>query len=289
VERVGEVEYTTVTPAAGIGYPLMPRTTAEGYLDWPKLPELYSTYFAGVQTKRDDFVIDVDRDRLSARLAHYFDAEVPDAEMAQISPASMRATNRFDPTATRRFLQQRGFLPSNLVRHIYRPFDRRWIYWEPETRLLGEKSPEYFPEVVSGNLWLTAVQRNRKGYTPALVAESLASLHLVEWSASLFPLFVSTPKHLDLLTQASADDPRRIDATRRYNLSDHAVEYLSTIGSVQEDAPNLFHHAIAVMHAPRTARRTRARCGRTGRASRSPRRASSSSPPPSSAASSPHC
>lgn len=29
---------------------------------------------------------------------------------------------------------------ANIIRHLYRPFDVRWLYWEPETKLIDEKS-----------------------------------------------------------------------------------------------------------------------------------------------------
>ncbi len=74
---------------------------------------------------------------------------------------------------------------------------------------------------------------------------------MIERGANFFPLLLQDDDQAeDLFDRPRDDDPRRLDDTRRYNLSDRAARYLTEIGSVQEDAPNLFHHAIAVMHAP---------------------------------------
>ena len=42
----------------------------------------------------------------------------------------------------------------DFIRHAYRPFDNRWLYWEGETKLLDEKRTDYRPHVFEGNVWL---------------------------------------------------------------------------------------------------------------------------------------
>ena len=118
---------------------------------------------------------------LTRRLEKYFDPAVSHEEMRRIAPGVMDKTARFNPTATRDWLRERGFLRKNLVRYCYRPFDVRWIYWEPETKLLDEKRTDYFLQVFEGNVWLSAGQRNRKDdfYQPQFTVR-LADHHLVE-------------------------------------------------------------------------------------------------------------
>ena len=48
----------------------------------------------------------------------------------------MQSTAHFQAEAVRDQLRKRGFRPENIVRYCYRPFDVRWLYWEPETNLL---------------------------------------------------------------------------------------------------------------------------------------------------------
>ena len=74
----------------------------------------------------------------------------------------MTDTERFKAEAVRDQLRKRGFLPENVIRYAYRPFDIRWLYWEPETDLLDRKRSEYRPHVFEGNRFLSAGQRNRK-------------------------------------------------------------------------------------------------------------------------------
>ena len=58
------------------------------------------------------------------------------------------------PGVREALLARGGPMETGFVRHAYRPFDTRWLYWEAETKLLDEKRAEYQPHVFKGNLWL---------------------------------------------------------------------------------------------------------------------------------------
>jgi hypothetical protein len=71
----------------------------------------------------------------------------------------------------------------------------------------------------------------------------LGSLHLEERGANFIPLY--------LYSDASSNHPKTQDMFsvpgRRPNLTDRAQAYLDALGA---DVENLFHHALAVIHAP---------------------------------------
>ena len=250
-ERISTIEYEDLTPMADLGYPLMPRATAPGYLTWPKLPELFPEFFPGVKTSRDDFLVDVDRDRLERRIARYLDGAVSHEKLAAEFPSVMRKRSRFDGRQVREFLLDREAQLGRIVRYCYRPFDLRWLYWEPETKLLDERRAECMPHVVEGNIWIITQRRPRRSWSPPQVVGSLGCLDLMDRGATCVPLRLSTPTEpADLFDQPKDEDLRFIDGQRRFNLSDPAVRYLESVGSGQEGAPHLFHHAIAVLHTP---------------------------------------
>ncbi|HEX4845114.1 MAG TPA: N-6 DNA methylase, partial [Geothrix sp.] len=62
-----------VTPHPKLGLPFRPLAVSAAYLSWPTLEELFPVSFPGVKTSRDSFLVDIDRDRLEARLTAYFD------------------------------------------------------------------------------------------------------------------------------------------------------------------------------------------------------------------------
>ena len=167
--------YESIEPLLPLGLPFASATVSEGWFDWPALPDLFPKSFAGVVTGRDRFLLDTDLDRLKARVADYFNPELGHEEIARRYPGVMKATARFDARGVRDALLARGGpIDSGFVRHAYRPFDNRWLYWEGETKLLDEKRADYKPHVVDGNMWLVAQKRSSQEWFPGPVISHIA-------------------------------------------------------------------------------------------------------------------
>ena len=105
--------------------------------------------------------------------------------------------------------------------------------------MLDRPRPNYKPHVFKGNLWLSAVPRLRRDASEpqTTVTGYLASLHMNEWGASMFPAWLHD-EGLGLGTDG---------AQRRPNLSDAAQRYLNRLDLGVDD---LFHHTLAVLHDP---------------------------------------
>ena len=238
----GEIDagYAEIRPQLELGLPFKLMAVSNSWQGWPSLPDLLPTSFPGVKTSRDSFLVDVDLERLKARMADYLNPDLSHEEIARRYPPVMRSIRRFDARAGREtLLRKGGAAATGFVRYAYRPFDTRWLYWEPDTKLLDEKRAESRPHVFDGNLWLSAVPRLRRDATESqtTVTRHMASLHLNEWSASMFPAWLRD-EGLDL----NGDGQQR-----RPNLSPVAKGYLDRLGLGVED---LFHHVLAVLHDP---------------------------------------
>ena len=217
----------------------MRTAVSEGWFDWPTLPDLFPVSFPGVKTDRDGFLVDIDLDRLRARVADYFNPDLSHEDIARRHPGVMKSTARFDARAVRDALLARGEADEGgFIRFAYRPFDNRWLYWEGETKLLDEKRADYRPHVFDGNLWLTAAQHLRRGAAEpqACFTKHLGSLHLIERTALMFPAW---------LVEESVGDGG--ETVHRANLSGAAQRYIERLGANFED---LFHHVLATLHDP---------------------------------------
>jgi Type ISP C-terminal specificity domain/N-6 DNA Methylase len=233
--------YTTIHPVLELGLPISPAQVKVEYLTWPLLPELFPASFPGIKTSRDDVVVDIDRDILVKRMEQYFDPQIGHEQMARISPSAVENASRFEGIKVREYLWKRGFLPNNIIPYCYRPFDLRWLYWEPQTKLLDEKRSEYFPHVFPENVWIAASQQQRREFDPPIVSSSHCSLHVIERGASLFPF----------LLRQSQDGllPGIEDEETKPNISDLAKRYLSNF-SEYTPAKNLFLHVAAIVYSP---------------------------------------
>lgn len=212
--------YETVAPPLELGLPFVVAAAGTGYFGWPKLPELLPVSFPGVQTKRDMFLTDIDRDALERRIEAYFDPTVSDTEFFARAPEAGYKTAQYDPIKTREYLKRRGILRENIVRFAFRPFDTRWIYWEPETGLLGRKVEDYWPHARSGNRAIVTQQRPRNDWFPCQLISKLGCLDLLDRSATIFPLT---------------------------NLAQSLETFVSTC-QLQSEA--IFNHIVAMLHAP---------------------------------------
>ena len=108
--RSGVPGYSKSVPETNTGLPFSIGGMAPEYTSWPPLTQLFPASFPGVKTSRDDLLVDIDQDRLAARMRRYFDSEVSDEEIGRLAPCAVEDTQRFAARPTRRRLCLRGFL-----------------------------------------------------------------------------------------------------------------------------------------------------------------------------------
>jgi hypothetical protein len=200
------------------------------------LPDLIPDSFPGIKTSRDRLVIDIDSERLEARMKNYFDPSITHEQFAQELPEAMEDGYMYKAREIRATLQQRGFRAWEMLRYTYRPFDLRWIYWEPETSLLRRKVEEYAEQMIDATTWLEARQRESGDtFARGAIVNGLAD-NFGNGLSNFFPAVVIESAGT-LLSSVEI----------RPNLSRPAESYLESLGAPELD---LFHHALATMHTP---------------------------------------
>ena len=230
--------YGSVHPSLPLGLPFAPAAVTEDWFSWPSLAELFPVSFPGVKTSRDTFLVDVDLDRLQARIADYFDKRLSHEEIARRYPAVMKTTARFAARAVRNALLARGGpTESGFVRFAYRPFDVRWLYWEAETKLLDEKRADYRPHVFGGNACLVLQNKARPDLSSPLLISNLGDLNQMNSGVYCVPA-----KLVDHALRRSADE-----TPYRPNLSRTAQSYLERIGA---NVTDLLRYVVAILHDP---------------------------------------
>jgi len=229
-----EDSYDSLVLSPRLGLPFKPRTFATAYLEWPLLPELLPQSFPGVQSGRDDLVTDISREKLEKRMRDYLNPAVSHAEMDVLVPGTMVDTNRFRATEVRVALQARGFRLWQILPLAYRPYDKRWLYWEPTTKLLDEKREEYLRQYRAEVPVMYLAQKNRKAFDPPGITCLLANRHLNERGANVFPL-------------SSMGEPLPGQFESRMNISEASARYMN---EMKIEYPGLFFHSLAIMHTP---------------------------------------
>jgi hypothetical protein len=230
--------YAAMIPSLPLGLPFMPLQSSEEYGRWPLLPAIFPISFPGVKTSRDDLVVSIDRHVLIQRIETYFNPTVSHDEMRLISPGALNTDKAFRAEEVRDFLRERGFLPEYIVRFQYRPMDVRWLYWEPEGKLLDRNRADYFAQVFPGNMFLFTTGMTRKHIIePALFTTVLNDLNCMDSGARGFPLFLRRLEN----KLFDVNEPEL-----RSNVSDDALDYLKSISRSETD---LFFHCISILHS----------------------------------------
>ena len=194
--------YESVSPVAGLGLPFTPTAVRDDWFDWPSLVNLFPTFFPGVKTSHDSVVVDVDLQQLKDRIAGYADADA-----------------------------------SSFIRYTYRPFDDRWLYWSPNSRLLDRPRPEYQPHVFPGNVWIEARERESwSEYARGTITRHMAD-NFGNGLSSFFPLYLRDDQFGE-----SVNGVKRVA-----NLSDDAWRYCERM---RIEPPDLFNHVISTLHDP---------------------------------------
>ena len=230
--------YEEIAPILPLGLPFVRTAVSVGWFDWPALPDLFPVSFPGVKTSRDGFLVDVDLDRLRARVADYFDPDVSHEEIARRYPGVMKATAGLNARKVRDALLARGGPnEGGFVRFAYRPFDTRWLYWEADGSLLDRPRPDYRSHVFEGNLWLVLQNKARPDLSSPLVISHIGDLNQMNSGVYCVPV----------RRKDDGIEIGGIGTQRRPNISNAAQSYLERLGA---DLQDLFHHVIAVLHDP---------------------------------------
>ncbi len=237
--------YEKVVPEIKLRLPFEPVAVDQGYLDWPLLTELLPISFAGLKTSRDEFLVDIDRDALKSRIDRYFNPHVTNADLSKTNPSIMKTEGRFNGPKVRAALLARhvnedqraarfgeaALRAGKIVSYTYRPFDIRWLYWDPDEKLLDEKRLEFEPHALPGAVLIEAREKEvGNTFTRGAIAGGLAD-NFGNGLSTFFPALLNDG-HGHLL---------------RANLRQTIDRWRISLGLSETD---IFYHCVATIHAP---------------------------------------
>lgn len=179
----------TFTPRKEHRFVLRPVRGEEAFWSWPAISEVFPVAFNGVNTNRDSTIIQFTPTPLKEMMSRYFDDSISNEAFSIIYPELMKDMARYEPNKVRSdVLRGSKYDISNIVKYYYRPFDARFLYWEPVGKLLNEKRRDLKDQVYEENTFLFSSQGMRRGFDGLVASSLLADLHLVDPDVDAFPL-----------------------------------------------------------------------------------------------------
>jgi predicted helicase len=218
--------------------------TGDEYQDCHKLITCFGNQNTGIQTKRDDLFIDFDREKLEERFREI---------AAHASDESfLRQKYRLEDSSGWSVTKLSGlrYHAESVVKVLYRPFDIRWLYYDPSA--LGRARETTMRHMFAGrNLGLITLRINGTGDNFVV----LCTRHIIEKGSlprgnySLFPLYLYP-----------AADELDASAGRRPNINPEFLKALAEKLGLSQSGPHgmpqgvtpedIFHYAYAVFHSP---------------------------------------
>lgn len=220
-------------------------------------------YSIGVNTNRDAWVYGFDKNRLLERVEQFVDtynAQVlrwqrKGGASAKLADVVSHDDRKIKWSSSLKSSLQRGeygdFDASCLRRTMYRPYVRKWLYFDP--LLIHRKGHwhEIFPTHDASNLVLCVTGPGAEKPFLSIVVGQYADLHVVGPGAGsqCIPFFVYRPATSESEADWTAEDGSHW--TKKENLTDWALaQFRAHYADDAITKHDVFHYAYAVLHHP---------------------------------------
>ncbi len=233
---------------------------------------LFENYSSGVKTNRDAWVYNFSKMKLTntvAGMIEFYNSEVeryktvcegkPRAEWPDVD-----AFVNFDSTRmswTREVKQDLGrhntrqFNSKGVVKAVYRPFTKTWMYFNQHFNNCVYQMPKVFPDAEAENLAICLTGRGSSKEFSVLMVDTLPDLEIISKS-QCFPLYLyddgaasdtGAPKAMGDLFAAA---PTKAERKKRYALTDQGLAYFQAAypdhAITKED---VFYYTYGVLHS----------------------------------------
>jgi hypothetical protein len=201
-KKFSELSFQAIFPDSPL-YLLVPRSNEnrQEYEGWLKITEIMSLTSAGFITARDKFVIDMDLNSLESRMSDFIDKTITTAQIRD-KYFSGKGSDKYPDGDTRSWkleearksVQNDPGRDSRIRKCLYRPFDERYIYWDPS--MIDWPRPEVMGQMLSGDNLALITSRMTKGeiFAHAQVTKNISEVICMSAKSSnngfVFPLWI---------------------------------------------------------------------------------------------------
>ena len=207
------------------------------YMSGVAINSLFNNGSSGVQTSRDSFVVDYDKQALSARISSFYDLSIDDKEIRNkmFKQGSLKY-ERGDTRGWKISEVRRKDSESNVQRYSYRPLDNRYIDYRPT--LIDWPRAEVLSNMQKNNLSLT-IGRQGQAVGPmtwnvVYVQDCISDLNLFyRGGGVVYPLYLNHD-----------------DGTRTPNFNSDELAALTKNLSAEYTPEDILDYIYAILHSP---------------------------------------
>jgi hypothetical protein len=231
---VSNTEWLELKPKSPY-YFLVPKDEGllEKYNSFPRLDQIFSHYSLAIQTHRDSFAIDLDKEVLTKRISLFRDSKVSDEIVRQTF--SLEDTSNWKMKNARRIVGENGDWQTYITRILYRPFDTRWLFYHEA--IVDRIRKGIMKQMNQPNVaLLVSKQLSMPTFNHVFVTDTISDAHVVSNRTKEgnyhFPLYLY------------ADNE-----TQRPNLNEEITKTLNEMYGVTPSPEEIFYYIYAILHS----------------------------------------
>jgi len=230
------------------------------YNKFVKLSEIFGKYGSGVKTNRDHFLTDFDKRALARRIQTMRETKLDDDLFNKTY--YLKNGNYWNTTREREKVRNNENWQGQFYKFSYRPFDIRWIYYQPNLIEIGrggaskEIMRNFFEE---GNLGLMVSRQVIERFRHAFVSNNIVNYNFIDvggkfGTGNYFPLYRyqdndKSKKRRSFGSTLSLFEQEVDYEAKKPNLSAEVIDELSKTFKKTPSSEELFHYVYAVFYS----------------------------------------
>lgn len=256
---VRSTKWRKITPLEPF-YFLVPREEKgyEVYENFTSIQEIFLLSSTGIVTARDDFVIDLDKDSLKAKIRIFTDPRNTNEYVKELLRSTLGRKDIKDVEnyawrvrEAREELSKVTNLDQSFTRILYRPFDERWIFYHPA--VVWRTREEVMQHMLRPNLALLGVKRIEVGeFSHVSCTTTITDHHALSLKETnyVFPLYryhsKLSPRLWDSLDQRGEVDTGEV---KEVNIEPKFLTNLEGVYGQLPEAESVFYYIYAILYA----------------------------------------
>ena len=220
----------------------------EAYEKFWKVTEIFKEWSSGVKTHRDHFVVGFTKEEIIQRL-RTFTGNLPDELVGQA--LALKDTGTWKLSEVRQEVKGKN-LEGKIYPYAYRPFDIRWICYEPS--LIDRDRFELMKHLLKDNLGLIFPRIVKEQFTHGLVINTIADVssggpHSGS-ETNIAPLYLNIPSSKGQLFEKEAGELKCVP-----NFTAEFLRVLKNLWAREPTPEEIFYYVYAVLYSPTYRRR----------------------------------
>jgi len=226
-------------------YFLVPKDFAlqEVYEKFWKVTEIFKEWSSGVKTHRDQFVVGFTKEEVVRRLKTFI-GSLPDELVEQA--LDLKDTGTWKLSEARQKVKKMN-LEKEIYHYAYRPFDIRWICYEPS--LINRGRFKLMKHLLKDNLGLVFPRVVKEQFTHGIVISTIADVSLggphTGSETNVAPLYHYVCKPKGQLFEEEAIELKRIP-----NFTDEFLQAIKESLGTEPSPEEIFYYIYAVLYSP---------------------------------------